>query len=60
MSASTDTTLPAPTGPALRQPAYGIPSPALLARADRGYTRFLAQHPENPNHRDHTLEEPAR
>jgi hypothetical protein len=55
-----DTTLLAPAGPGLRQPVYGIPSPALLARADRGYTRFLAQHPENPNHRPHTLEEPAR
>ncbi|MEV6012734.1 hypothetical protein AB0M29_38885 [Streptomyces sp. NPDC051976] len=24
-----------------RQPAYGVPSPALLARADRGFARFL-------------------
>ncbi|KIZ15737.1 hypothetical protein [Streptomyces natalensis] len=26
----------------LHPPAFGRPSPALLARADRGYARFLA------------------
>ncbi|MER7623829.1 hypothetical protein [Streptomyces sp. NPDC126503] len=60
MSASTDTTLPAPAGPGLRQPAYGFPSSALLARADRGHARFLAQHTENPDHRADTGKEPTR
>ncbi|MDQ1005768.1 hypothetical protein QFZ82_000253 [Streptomyces sp. V4I23] len=35
------------TGPA---PRYGVPSPALLARADRGYERFLAQQTEDQEH----------
>lgn len=35
---TTDTTDPAPR--------YGLPSPALLDRADRGYARFLAQQTE--------------
>ncbi|MFF5303493.1 hypothetical protein ACFY5F_29470 [Streptomyces sp. NPDC013161] len=33
---------PAPQGPGLQPPAFGQPSPALIARADLGYTRFLA------------------
>ena len=33
---------PAPQGPGLQPPAFGRPSPALIARADRGYARFLA------------------
>ena len=33
---------PAPQGPGLQPPDYGRPSPALIARADRGYARFLA------------------
>ncbi|MEU1457188.1 hypothetical protein [Streptomyces avermitilis] len=38
---------PTPAGPAvegrgLHPPAFSRPSPALLARADRGYARFLA------------------
>jgi len=28
-------------------PRYGTPSPALLARADRGFARFLAQHTQD-------------
>ncbi|GGU66385.1 hypothetical protein [Streptomyces lavendofoliae] len=40
------TTLTA-TGPAgsrcLHQHGYGVPSPALVARADRGFERFLAR-----------------
>ncbi|MGW8780157.1 hypothetical protein ACWGNM_19160 [Streptomyces sp. NPDC055796] len=32
------------------KPRYGVPSPALLARADRGYARFLAQQTENQEH----------
>ncbi|MFJ8856220.1 hypothetical protein [Streptomyces sp. NPDC102437] len=35
----------------LISPAYGVPSPALLARADRGYSRFLAQRTENQDER---------
>ncbi|MFJ3161399.1 hypothetical protein [Streptomyces kanasensis] len=41
----------APTPPRTRTrrtrppaPAFGRPSPALLARADRRYARFLGQH----------------
>ena len=39
-----------------RQPAYGVPSPALLARADRGFARFLegVTKPED----DHTSRRP--
>lgn len=33
---------PAPEGPGLLPPDYGRPSPALVARADRGYAPFLA------------------
>jgi hypothetical protein len=34
----TDTTAPDVEGTG---PAYGVPSPGLLARADRGFARFL-------------------
>ncbi|MFJ9481483.1 hypothetical protein ACIRRI_41955 [Streptomyces mirabilis] len=44
MRTHTDTTDPAPEGRGLQSPAYGVPSPALLARADRGFARFLAHH----------------
>ncbi|MEU7039045.1 hypothetical protein ABZ958_36050 [Streptomyces sp. NPDC046237] len=37
---------PAPEGRGLQSPAYGVPSPALQARADRGFARFLAQRTE--------------
>ncbi|WP_329468399.1 hypothetical protein [Streptomyces sp. NBC_01431] len=33
---------PAPQCPGLQPPEYGRPSPALIARADRGFARFLA------------------
>ncbi|MFE3583192.1 hypothetical protein [Streptomyces vinaceus] len=33
---------PQPEGRGLQPPAFGQPSPALIARADRGYARFLA------------------
>ncbi|MET8537999.1 hypothetical protein ABZV67_41350 [Streptomyces sp. NPDC005065] len=46
MRAHTDTTAPAPEGRGLSSPAYGVPSPALLARADRGFAQFLAQRTE--------------
>ncbi|MFJ9684005.1 hypothetical protein ACIRP2_39340 [Streptomyces sp. NPDC101194] len=45
MRAHTDT--PAREGRGLQSPAYGVPSPALLARADRGFARFLAQRTED-------------
>ncbi|MET9513147.1 hypothetical protein ABZX62_32685 [Streptomyces flavidovirens] len=47
MRAHTDSTAPAPEGRSLQSPAYGVPSPALLARADRGFARFLGQHGED-------------
>ncbi|MCX5346191.1 hypothetical protein [Streptomyces atratus] len=47
MRAHTDSTAPPAEGRGLQSPAYGIPSPALLARADRGFARFLGQHSED-------------
>ncbi|MGW1659099.1 hypothetical protein [Streptomyces atratus] len=47
MRAHTDSTAPAPEGHGLQSPVYGVPSPALLARADRGFARFLAQRTED-------------
>ncbi|WP_331749356.1 hypothetical protein OG520_43655 (plasmid) [Streptomyces sp. NBC_00984] len=47
MRAHTDFTAPAPEGRGLQPPAYGVPSPALLTRADRGFARFLAQQTED-------------
>lgn len=32
--------------PADQQPAHGVPSPALLERADAGLNRFLDQSPD--------------
>jgi hypothetical protein len=45
---------PAPESPGLQPPAFGRPSPALLARADRGYARLLTvQAPDaSPGDRD--------
>ncbi|MER6126287.1 hypothetical protein ABT173_27430 [Streptomyces sp. NPDC001795] len=43
MRAPTHTTGPPPSGRGLQQPGYGVPSPALLARADRGFARFLTR-----------------
>ncbi|MFE6904123.1 hypothetical protein ACFVFJ_46265 [Streptomyces sp. NPDC057717] len=51
MRAHTDTTAPVPEGRGLQSPAYGVPSPALLARADRGYARFLSQRTEDQDDR---------
>ncbi|MFJ3841853.1 hypothetical protein ACIPY6_41020 [Streptomyces sp. NPDC090054] len=45
MCAFTDS--PEPVGRGLEQPGYGKPSAELLARANRGLTRFLAGH-EDP------------
>ncbi|MFI0724177.1 hypothetical protein [Streptomyces sp. NPDC021224] len=41
MLAHTDATAPDPAAGSTRAPGYGVPSPALLARADRGFSRFL-------------------
>ncbi|MFE3169280.1 hypothetical protein [Streptomyces sp. NPDC059224] len=38
-------------GRVLQPTRYGVPSPALLARADRGFARFLAQRGEEPGRR---------
>ncbi|MEU1123852.1 hypothetical protein ABZ371_09805 [Streptomyces sp. NPDC005899] len=46
---ATTLTSQAPAGkaePGSSPAVYGIPSPALLARAHRGYARFLDQQPE--------------
>ncbi|MGX1025372.1 hypothetical protein RKD37_000193 [Streptomyces ambofaciens] len=51
MHASTDTTAPAPEGRHLQTPAYGVHSPGMLARAARGFARFLAQHTKGQDHR---------
>lgn len=40
--ATTTATTPAGSR-GLAQPGYGVPSPALVARADRGFARFLAR-----------------
>ncbi|MCX4400036.1 hypothetical protein OG887_43990 (plasmid) [Streptomyces sp. NBC_00053] len=40
---------PDPEGPGLQPPDFGRPSPALLARADRGYARFLAHTNQAPD-----------
>ncbi|CAL9673000.1 hypothetical protein [Streptomyces sp. enrichment culture] len=52
---------PTPAGPSvegrgLQPPAFGRPSPGLLARADRGYARFLAR--TSPD--DHDQDDAAR
>ncbi|MFD6836930.1 hypothetical protein [Streptomyces diastaticus] len=47
MRTHTDSTSPAREGRGLQSPAYGVPSPSLLARADRGFARFLGQHDED-------------
>jgi hypothetical protein len=44
LRAHTDSTVPAREDRGLQSPAYGVPSPSLLARADRGFARFLGQH----------------
>ncbi|MDI1458913.1 hypothetical protein NHG22_34640 [Streptomyces sp. ATE26] len=44
---------PQPEDRGLQPPAFGHPSPALLARADRGYARFLAVQNPAVNTGDH-------
>ncbi|MCX4774982.1 hypothetical protein OG322_40595 [Streptomyces sp. NBC_01260] len=60
MRVHTDTPAPEPVGRGLQSPAYGIPSPALLARADRGFARFLAPRTEDQDDRHGDGEDPQR
>ncbi|GAA3185739.1 hypothetical protein GCM10010451_38780 [Streptomyces virens] len=60
MRATTDTTAPAPEGRGLQSPAYGAPSPAPLARADRGFARFPGQHDEDQDDGADGGEDPQR
>lgn len=55
-----DSTAPAPEGRGLQSPVYGVPSPDLLARADRGFARFLGQHGENQDDGADGGEDPQR
>ncbi|MFD7498275.1 hypothetical protein ACFV8T_39185 [Streptomyces sp. NPDC059832] len=55
-----DTTAPAPEGRGLQPPDYGVPSLALLARADRGFARFLGRHGEDQDDRADDGEDPQR
>lgn len=56
----THTDAPAPEGRGLQPPAYGVPSPALLARADRGFARFLGEHGEDQDDVADGSEDPQR
>ncbi|MFA3842803.1 hypothetical protein [Streptomyces aureus] len=47
MREPTDTTAPASEGRGLQSPTYGVASPALLARAGRGFARFLGNDGHN-------------
>lgn len=60
MRASTDTSTPALEGRGLQSPAYGVPSPALLAPADRGFARFLGRHGEGQDDGAGGGEDPQR
>ncbi|MFB7852661.1 hypothetical protein ACFC34_37390 [Streptomyces sp. NPDC056053] len=50
---------PAPHGPGLHHPGFGRPSPALLARADHGYTRFLTAHAPDTDPGTHNQDDAA-
>ncbi|MFD3722727.1 hypothetical protein [Streptomyces sp. NPDC058674] len=50
---------PQPEGPGLHPPYYGRPSPALIARADRGYARFLADQAPDVATGDHDQDDDA-
>ncbi|MBD0420214.1 hypothetical protein H0H10_13745 [Streptomyces sp. TRM S81-3] len=60
MSAPQRTGRPADRGGGLQPPDFGRPSPALLARADRGYARFLAQAAPDDRTGDHDQDDAAR
>ncbi|NED17948.1 hypothetical protein G3I31_07245 [Streptomyces sp. SID9913] len=51
---------PAPEGRGLQSLAFGLPSPELLARADRGYARFLAQAAPDDHSSYHNQDDAAR
>ncbi|RPK32293.1 hypothetical protein EES39_39335 [Streptomyces sp. ADI92-24] len=55
-----DPAAPAPEGRGLQPPLYGVPSPALLARADHGYARFLGQHDADQDDRADSGEDTQR
>ncbi|MFR9793752.1 hypothetical protein ACL07V_34665 [Streptomyces sp. MB22_4] len=55
---------PTPAGPqpedrGLQPPAFGRPSPALIARADRGHARFLAVQAPAADTGDHSPDDDA-
>ncbi|MFE2038899.1 hypothetical protein ACFXBB_37910 [Streptomyces scopuliridis] len=50
---------PQPEGHGLQPPTIGWPSPALIARADRGYARFLAAQAPDANTGDHNQDDAA-
>lgn len=50
---------PDPDGPGLQRPDFGRPSPALIARADRGYARFLAVQAPDASAGDHDQDDDA-
>ncbi|MFF3503415.1 hypothetical protein [Streptomyces sp. NPDC003247] len=53
---------PTPAGPPpedRQPPAFGRPSPALIARADRGYARFLAVRAPAADTGDHDQDDDA-
>lgn len=60
MRAYTDSTAPAPQRRGLQPSAYGVPSPALLARADRGFARFLGKHDEDQDNGADSGKDPQR
>ncbi|MFF5860781.1 hypothetical protein ACFY8B_35185 [Streptomyces sp. NPDC012751] len=56
--------VPTPAGPppedrGLQPPAFGLPSRALIVRADRGYARFLALQTPAATTSDHDQDDDA-
>ncbi|MEU6709679.1 hypothetical protein [Streptomyces wuyuanensis] len=49
----------APRNAGLQPPAFGRPSPALIARADRGYSRFVADPAPATDTGDHHQDDDA-
>ncbi|MFD3613097.1 hypothetical protein ACFWXA_34545 [Streptomyces atroolivaceus] len=50
---------PQPEAPGLQPSDFGRPSPALIARADRDYTRFLALQAPDPGTGGHDQDDHA-
>ncbi|THA28436.1 hypothetical protein E6R18_28195 [Streptomyces sp. A1277] len=48
---------PQPEAPGLQALSFGRPSPALIARADRGYARFLAVQAPGASTGDHVQDD---